>query len=87
MIGSFGDPVPQHADTLDLQFDRVARAQPPVVAVFEDAAGADRPGSDDVSRPEPGVLARPRDDRIPGVVQVRQANGALRDIISTVSAS
>src|SRR5258708_10961694 len=72
MAGPFHDPVPQHPEAFDFEFDHVAWAQPSAVVVFEDAAGPDRPRPDDVSGPERGVLGGPRDHRLPSAVQVGQ---------------
>src|SRR5439155_15974699 len=72
------DPVPQDSDPLDLQLDLVARPEPALVAVLEDAAGADGAGADHVARPQLGVPRRVGDDRLPRVVHVAEvAAGAL----------
>src|SRR6266536_1944093 len=64
--------ISQHADPLDLELDDVAPLQPAPVAVLEDAAGADRAGAEDVAGAEVRVPGRLREDRVPGVVHVRE---------------
>src|SRR5262249_13142989 len=66
------DPVAQDADALDLQLDLVAGLEPALVAVLEDAAGADRARADHVARPQRGVAPRVLDDRLPRVVHVTE---------------
>src|SRR6266511_455957 len=64
--------ISQHADPLDLELDDVAPLQPAPVAVLEDAAGADRAGAEDVAGAEVRVPGRLREDRVPGMVHVRE---------------
>src|SRR5881392_2350185 len=64
--------VAQHADSLHLELDHVARLQPALVAVLEDAAGPDRARAEYVARPQLGVAPRVRDDRLPRVVHVAE---------------
>src|SRR5436190_19677681 len=72
------DAVPQHADPFHLELDEVAAAEPPPVAVLEDAAGAHRARADHVAREEARVEAGLREDPVPAVVQVGEvAPGAL----------
>src|SRR5436309_1960335 len=64
------DPVPEHADALDLELDHVPALQPATVAVFENAAGADGPRAEHVAGSEVRVARSLRDDRLPRVVHV-----------------
>src|SRR5439155_13544244 len=64
------DAVAKDADALDLELDLVARLEPALVAVLEDAAGADGARAEDVARPELRVARGVGDDRVPGVVHV-----------------
>src|SRR6476660_8848635 len=78
---SLPDPVLQDADPLDLELDVVAGPEPALVAVLEDAAGADGAGAKDVARAQLGVAARVRDDCLPRVVHVAEISaGALRAV-------
>src|SRR5947199_298533 len=58
------DAVAKDADALDLELDLVARPEPALVAVLEDAAGADGARAEDVARPELRVARGVGDDRV-----------------------
>src|SRR5438046_2058650 len=62
--------VAQHADPLDLELDHVARLQPALVTVLQDAAGPDRARAEHVAGAQLGVARGVRDDRVPRVVHV-----------------
>src|SRR4051812_10657324 len=72
--------VAQHADPLDLELDHVARLQPALVAVLEDAARPDRARAEDVAGPQLRVARRVRDDRVPRVVHVAEV--AARELLA-----
>src|SRR3954449_8380557 len=70
--------VAQDADPFDLELHLVAGSQPALIAVLEDAAGADAARADDVARPKLGVARRALDDLVPRPVHVAEvAPGAL----------
>src|SRR5579859_8162802 len=80
LCGSRPDHVAEHTDALDLELDHVSRLQPAAVAELEDAAGADRPRTEDVPGQQACVPRRVAADRLPGVVHV--GNGAPRALLA-----
>src|SRR5215213_265633 len=66
------DPVPQDADPFDLQLDLVAALEPTLVAMLEDAAGADGARAEHVARPQLRVLRSVGEDRLPRVIHVAE---------------
>src|SRR5919201_2071975 len=67
-----GNRVPEHADSLDLELDDVARLEPTSAAELEDAAGADGARPDHVAREEARVERGAADDGVPRVVHVAE---------------
>src|SRR5438045_2028419 len=73
-IGPLDDRRAQDSESLDLQFDDIAGPQPAAGvfrAEFEDAAGADGAGADEVAWKKLNIARRMLDDLRPGEVHVR----------------